>query len=372
MMKKYILLCLFIAASFVAKAQSHISTGKYACDLVPSSRGTEKYTCPACTKIREAKRLAKLAADKKEKGLAAEKAKTDKTANAAAGKKQQQEIAKKNKVTELGLKMPATGAARTSAKENASTKTTAVKEKEVYMGEMSYGKGFINAKTEENIIFYENDSPYQATKGAFLNDCGAIQWAFPANLGIATLKTTVRTAAPLADELGSYQYAVWDLIDVKQKRTFNSDRISFIGHVYGDWFMVGYDGFKNDQLFPQAGELRLYNVKTKEYVDVPEKSFSNAVTLSVRASRPELVNRNYKYMNGNYHPETTACYHNRELTGPEAFMKDKLGGTEKWKACIVVRQIKVPRGDVNHIVYYVDANDKIAKLEITRVESGKF
>jgi hypothetical protein len=124
-MKKLIILCLFIASALMAKAQSHISTGKWACQLVPKSLGAEKYTCPACAKIAEQKRLAKIEQDKKEYQASVESAKAAKLASIAASKKLAEEREKKNKVTEVHLTMPSSASSGSSSSaDNSSAGTT--------------------------------------------------------------------------------------------------------------------------------------------------------------------------------------------------------------------------------------------------------
>jgi hypothetical protein len=59
-------------------AQSHISTGKYACQLFPKSLGYEKYTCPACEVIMKKEKIARAAEDKRRNDVAVTKDKADK------------------------------------------------------------------------------------------------------------------------------------------------------------------------------------------------------------------------------------------------------------------------------------------------------
>lgn len=86
-------------------AQSHISTGKYACQLVPKSLGYEKYTCPACAANNVKVAQAKAEEDKRRNDAAIAKANADKAARDLAYKKEQKEKEEKNKVTEVGLSM---------------------------------------------------------------------------------------------------------------------------------------------------------------------------------------------------------------------------------------------------------------------------
>lgn len=92
-MKKLLTICLVMATIFVVKAQAHISTGKYVCNLVPKSRGTEKYLCPACEKIDEKERIARKAEDKKRSDANDAKILADKKA-AEALKLEKQRLAK--------------------------------------------------------------------------------------------------------------------------------------------------------------------------------------------------------------------------------------------------------------------------------------
>lgn len=105
-MKKLLTICLVMATIFVVKAQAHISTGAYACSLVPKSLGAEKYRCPACERIDENRRLAKIAEDKRRSDAVLAKSKADEAAAQAAFKKQKEERAAKNKVTEVFVTMP--------------------------------------------------------------------------------------------------------------------------------------------------------------------------------------------------------------------------------------------------------------------------
>jgi TPR repeat protein len=104
-------------------AQSHISTGKYACRLVPKSLGYEKYTCPACAANDVKVAQAKAAEDKRKSDAAIAKANADKAASDLAYKKKQKEREEKNKVTEVGLSM-SSGSSSTSDNSSTSTETT--------------------------------------------------------------------------------------------------------------------------------------------------------------------------------------------------------------------------------------------------------
>lgn len=105
-MKKLITLCLFMVMACMVKAQTHISTGKWACSLVPRSLDSEKYRCPACAKLDEQKRRDKIDEDKRIADAVRVKAEADKKAQEIARRKEQAERDEKNKVTEVYITMP--------------------------------------------------------------------------------------------------------------------------------------------------------------------------------------------------------------------------------------------------------------------------
>ncbi|MFA9191317.1 hypothetical protein AAGV28_08040 [Flavobacterium sp. FZUC8N2.13] len=113
-------------------AQSHISTGKYACQLVPKSRGYEKYTCPACAANDVKVAQAKAAEDKRRTDAAIAKANADKAARDLAYKKTQKEREEKNKVTEVSLAMPSDASLPNSNSNTENTNSNSISETPVY------------------------------------------------------------------------------------------------------------------------------------------------------------------------------------------------------------------------------------------------
>lgn len=123
---------LMMFGSNYINAQSHISTGKYACQLVPKSRGYEKYTCPACAANDVKVAQAKAAEDKRKSDAAIAKANADKAASDLAYKKKQKEREEKNKVTEVGLAMPSDASLPNFTSNTENTNSNSVSETSVY------------------------------------------------------------------------------------------------------------------------------------------------------------------------------------------------------------------------------------------------
>nr|WP_315197482.1 hypothetical protein [uncultured Flavobacterium sp.] len=111
-MKTKILLFLITLLFAVTKvnAQAHnMRTGwcKYAKKAKGQAKDeSESAVCQVCRKENEKEKIARAAEDKRRNDVAVAKGKADKAANVLAYKKMQQEIAEKNKVTEVFVTMP--------------------------------------------------------------------------------------------------------------------------------------------------------------------------------------------------------------------------------------------------------------------------
>lgn len=363
-----------------AKAQSHkVGQANYNCKL--NKKGfffnSEKLSCPACEVTEKKEKTARAAEDKRRNIAAVEKANAEKSAQEAAFKKKQTERDEKSKVTEVAVIAPKSGSS--SNNNLTKNKTQVITQKgvkkqlnEVFMRAMSYGQGFVNAKTDENIILKDNDSRYKKVEGTFFNDGCGIQFGFPPNTGIVTFNSEIRVAEPLSTDLSSVSYYVQDLIDVNEKRTFNSDQVSSINHFYGNWFLIGYNVNKYGYVIVSFASAKLYNVKTKEYVNISEKTYFNTTQLDIIKFHgiEGVVAKNYRYIYNIYQSEKNSCYTSIDLSEPEIFMQKKLGGEEKWKALIIVNPIS-SKSDINfdRYVYYCDQNDNIVKMKITAEEA---
>ncbi|MDX6184083.1 hypothetical protein SGQ44_18120 [Flavobacterium sp. Fl-77] len=241
----------------------------------------------------------------------------------------------------------------------------------IYMSDLNYGQGFKNGITDSKIIFYDaQTSPYLDTYGAVMNECGVLE-GFPANVGIVKLKKKASAQEPMASFFNKQEYNVFDLIDVNEKRFFNSDRIALIEHFYGNWFVIGYD-FYDGSYQNKLGQAKLYNVKTKQFIDIAEKDYNNVVSLGYYGFHgiTSFIIQNYRFIHGSYQSLNTECYKLPSLSNSEIFMEKKLGGQDKWKAFIVVDPTPSKSSrNYNRFVYYCDANDRIIKLELTMDEA---
>ncbi|HRA73805.1 MAG TPA: hypothetical protein PLB11_13405, partial [Flavobacterium sp.] len=374
-MKKLIMICLFMAVS-IAYSQGHQSGGKWCCPVLGTRcDGVGTYLCPLCEKNQKKEKEAKAAEDKRRTDAAYAKAEADKRTREIARKKEQQELAEKNKSTEVFVTMPkAVSSPKNNSAKNEKQvvpqKVVKKPESEIFMRAMNYGEGFWNAKNldETVILKKERDSWYRGAEGAMFNDGCGIQFGFPPNIGIVTFNNEIQVAEPFASELNTSSYYVQDLIDRNEKRIFNSDRIASIEHFYGNWFLIGYDVEKYFYVSYTYASAKLYNVKTKEYVDISEKSYSNTISLSNIKfhGRESVVAPNYRYIFNVYQAENNSCYTFSRLSSSEVLMKNKLGGEEKWKAFIIVNPIS-SKSDINfdRYIYYCDQNNKIIKMKIT-------
>lgn len=385
-MKTKILLFLMTLLFAVMKvnAQTHNMNPGW-CKYAKKEKGQAKdesasAECQVCKKENEKERIARAAEDKRRTAEATARGNAKKREEDAAFKKKQAERDEKSKVTEVAVVMPKSSStvnniSTNSKKQVATQKVVKNQVSGIFMRAMSYGEGFVNAKkTDENIILKDRDSRYKETEGTFFVDGCGIQYGFPANVGIVTLNNEIRVAEPLATELNTSSYYVHDLIDVNEKRTFNSDQISSIEHFYGNWFLIGYNVNKYGYVVYSYAGAKLYNVKTKEYIDIPEKTYRNTINLDIIKFHglERVVAKNYRYIYGNYQAESNSCHTFSGLSEAEILMQKKLGGEEKWKAFIVVEPIS-SRSDINfdRYVYYCDQSDKIVKMKITADEARK-
>ena len=170
------------------------------------------------------------------------------------------------------------------------------------------------------------------------------------------IKKPVETKAPAAEK-------------IIYMRVFNSDSISNIVHFYGNWFMVS-SGFANFNWSTNSfGSVKLYNVKTKESVPIPEKSYRHAVemaTFNYHGSENRPVARNYRFFKGSYQGDGSDGKKVHERSPCETTFDNIIGGPDKWKAFVAVKPYKSKQDrDVQGYIYYCDANEKIVKVKVT-------
>lgn len=167
---------------------------------------------------------------------------------------------------------------------------------------------------------------------------------FPSNIAIVRYSKTIYSS--------KNSYNIFDLIDNKGNRHFNSDSICGITHILSDWFLVDRGGYV-DLVGPENAAI--YNFKTKERIDIPtnERSW-------VYMSTPL---RNRKYANfsdrgfDRYYYGVTG-----EWSTISALLKGILEGL-KWKfAFICYKPID------SYYLLYLDEEDHVLKKTILRHE----
>lgn len=332
-------------------AQSHkVGQANYNCKL--NKKGwffnSEKLSCPACEATDNKEKAAKAAEDKRRNDVVVAKAKADKIASDLANKKKQQEIAEKNKITEVSIIMPKI----TPIKNNASVKKTLPKKqnntvtKSILLISDKNG-GFKSINNE--VIIPENT--YAKTKGAqYFENINKNN--FPKDLGIVTFSQ--RISVPNR-QCGAGNYYVADFISSKGERHFNSDAISFIEHMQNDWFIIGLDFYGTDTYYDKLGSAKLYNVKTKKEFQLPISPWHNAVIINQPDSNSVT---NPCYITGTY----ILPIKKRELR--EILLDNLTGGSDQWKAYIFL-QISPTRKYTEFKVVYINNNDEIKELSIS-------
>ncbi|GAB2965433.1 hypothetical protein GCM10027048_38950 [Hymenobacter coalescens] len=336
------------------------STCKYAKNRCRNAEGCN--TCFACIAEEDKARAAKEEARQKQAKASYEKSRAEAAVAAAAAKKKRAEDdarANAGKVYINGDGPTKGGAVPTKPAK------PALGGQKVYI----IGNGRLyNGTTNDEIPAPEN-MYYEARIGAGSLDYNRVidptnvQYEFPANTAVVQFRNINATMEnhPFGDMANGQSYPVWDILDKDHKRTFNSNSVAHIDHLYGNWFIIGYD-FKNRFNFGFVS-AKLYNVATKQYIDIPERVTPiGAVHLrEFKSHGMTLLGRayNYHYISGKF---STTTPQGHPVTREEAdqAIDGLLGGPSKWKAFVVVST--GPRGvDMPGVVYYVDENNKIQK-----------
>ena len=359
-MKKLITICLMMATIIVVNAQAHTTKGGYyACSLVPKSLGSEKYRCPACAKIDEQKRIAKIADDKKRSDAVAAKSKATQLATDAAHKKEMAELADKNKVTEVKVVMPKSSNTSSSNNKNVDTKPNnnkKIKSKnETLM--IAHNGGFKNINNE--MIIPENT--FLKTKAAeYYDNVG--RYKFPNNLGIVSLNDKIDNTQHPAWKRGNGKYNVMDFINVEGKRYFNSTSISFIDHLYGDWFLIGHDFYEVEKFGDEfyLGKAKIYNIKTKKEFELPISPNNKCVKICRTNSYIRLLHQNYDYINGVFDLNKNRRY------SDDVVVDNISGGRSKWLAYILVSTQQADYQEQNNLLYYINDIGEIKEQSLTK------
>ncbi|MBT2562441.1 hypothetical protein [Pedobacter sp. ISL-64] len=270
-MKNFLTIVVLLFMVQVANAQSHVSRSEYArynCRFAPkgSNNAEGKLMCPACAKEDEDARKKKAAEEKAALAAAKIKAVRLKAENEIAFKKKQEEITKKNKVTEVSVTMGKIPVAAAKKPDKQEKKGVTKPTKDVlffadYAGSMSMNYNRINFFLNENgdTILKSND--YYGTFAV----SGENKNNFPKNIGVVLFKQENNLS-------NGKTIKIADLVDMKGKRYFNDNTISTIFHLVDDYFVVcrskdyGEDSSWGYN-YRRYQEVEIYNLKTKKKIN---------------------------------------------------------------------------------------------------------
>jgi hypothetical protein len=225
---------------------------------------------------------------------------------------------------------------------------------------------------------------YKAYQGAWTegnDESQTVRANFPANTGVVTVldEKVDQTNHSLYCNC-SYspaEYQVYDIIvGEKQQRVFNSDSISGIDHIYGNWFLIGTKGYSNvfgSVYYENAG---FFNLASGKFVAINERTYNGNV--SIRAMRNTgIIQPNLRFASGKYIDtyfpaggDVSAPIKRRD---PEKLLDDKVGGPMEWKSMVYIVPSRY-QGEKSYegFLYYVDANDEIQKVSVSSQEFWDF
>lgn len=361
----FILLAIIFTAVKVS-GQAH-DNSKGGCKLAKNHVSTG-YTCPACVAKEKKEKEASDAEDKRKSDAVSAKAAAERTALEVTRKKIQAERDAKNKVTEVFVTMPKTSVvAKPSSGKSVKSNNNVAVTGDIMISD-GYG-GFTNIGKEE--IFPKNT--FRRTEGAqYYDDVNRNK--FPRGLGIVTLQSEVNQSKHDAYRQNSSSYYVMDLINNKGKRYFNSDTISFVGHLYGDWFLIGSDFYSTEGSSNaiKLGQAKLFNIKNKKELRLPSSLFYNAVYLKqpnhetyAQVLLDKLLYKNPDYVTGKYVPS------DKQKRLHEKFLDNLSGGSEKWKA-FVYAPIAPNRQQTEYKIFYLTGTDEVKEASITNQDRLEF
>lgn len=217
---------------------------------------------------------------------------------------------------------------------------------------------------------------FESTKGASFFE--NVNWYdFPKDVGIISLKNSINQTDNKAFfrsiHLAS-DYTVKDLINGKGERFFNSDTVSFIGHLYGDWFLIGTNfyspyGLTNSILL---GSAKLYNIKSNVEQPLPFSAFNNAAVIKqVNYERyAQVILHNVLYKNPSY---STGSYIASITKQPlhEKLLDNLSGGNDKWKAYLFIT-INLSQQQTEYKIFYINSNDEIEAVALSKEDKYKY
>lgn len=376
---KFTLLVIFLLFHFSTYAQKHNLQPGW-CRYAKPGKGkamneSASAQCKVCDAEREKEKKDKEIADKASADRLAIKNKEDKLASEAKFKQQSKDNKERNKVTEVFVKMPKSSTVASAPSKKMADKKAVAPGKMIYMTRNSFGT-FRNSLTDEELT-PAVPFPFYAVEGTYMEDGTISRNNFPANYGVIQLDKTIdsQNHPATANFYQATSYKVHDLVDSKLNRIFNSDSIARIVHFYGNWFLISYDFAKIDWITHSFGAVKFYNVKTKESIAIPEKSYRQAIELATfrfHGMDNQPVARNYRYFKGSYEGDGADGKKTHARSACEETLDNIVGGADKWKAFIAVKPFKSKSDrSIDGYVYYCNANEKIVKIKVTNDDLTK-
>ena len=354
-------------------AQSHkVGQANYNCKL--NKKGwffnSEKLSCPACEATENKEKAAKAAEDKRRNDVAVAKAKADKIASDLANKKKQQEIAEKNKVTEVAVTMPKNTVSKNTPS-NKKTEEKTTKSSRFMSGNFTFYNDNGEIKPGPN-------SPKLNIRryiGTFkLDDKPIARYLHPAEIGVI--------------EYGSgnvycngWEPQYFDIVDYEIKPFFSDKSMHHIEHFYANWFVIGYypcESYNESSRhnFDKFTSLKLYNVVTKKFKNIEiNESFSYLNLISTQYSSyhhgiGHLVFHNRFYESGEYNTQSKNI--SKMEHGSYELLIDKLaGGNNMWKAAICVR-VRKSVDNYNYTIYLMSKNNEFTSFTVDATEFNKY
>lgn len=270
-----LIIFLFAVTKVIAQAHRMNSSCKYA-KYVKGAATDESQSakCQACQKEREKEREARLKEDKRRNDIVVAKTKADKAASDIAYIKRNQEIAEKNKVTEVFVTMPKNTVVKNTTPDK-KPESKGMAKNYFYTENNDIDNQCISDmwrpknQSPTNYFIFNNvkkfaNNEFKACIGSTWKHRDREKFNFPANIGIVVFNETFTLK-------NGENIQISDLIDSNGKRILNDNSISIIIHFADDYFIAfrGEPSFSygnNNVRFVNnnIGDAFIYNIKTKQ------------------------------------------------------------------------------------------------------------
>jgi len=352
--------------------QSHkVGQANYNCKL--NKKGwffnSEKFPCPACEAVEKKEELAKKVENKRRGDIAKAKAEADKIANEIASKKELAEQIEKNKVTEVFVKMPKTDIVEQKI-ENKKTEPQILGNRF-----MSGGGSYFYIENDDNStskIIPATDALALEIKKSYgtwkVKGKSVARFLHPAETGVILYESK-------AEYCNGWYIHYYDIVDFDLKPLFSDKSIHHIEHFYENWFLIGYypcESYKGSSNIAWFKSLKLYNVKTKKFIDVNIDDTFDYLRLHDTHSLNhdgigDLVFHNRFFESGEYNTESEN-FSDMKHGGYELLIDNLAGGNDRWKAAVCI-SVNKSLNDYYYKIYMIKDNNE---FEIFTVDSNEF